>query len=238
MMKSLIWILAIWALFIFLLIYAINFNWLSSYTLNYQMASLLKRIFLSPIWILVFCSWQFSHYLWDLKNSIAFVFVILYVIAFVLSHCNTVLVTISKIRATFLTKDFIAMNPRLSINKRAVTKRQNSKTKSKNLLMYIRKRIDEAEDLYEILVSISFFLFSCLSIIIYIFRSVKKNLVYATKFPLISSLIIYPKSWFLKTWSNVPLRSINWIPASFFSFLNSYTLYTKINIILIINLSF
>lgn len=94
----------------------------------------------------------------------------------------------------FLTDNPKAMNPRLSTNEKAITKRRNSETKSKTLLIYIKKRIGKTEDLYKIPISFSVSLISCLLIIIRNFRLVRKDLVYTTKFMLIPSSIMYLKS--------------------------------------------
>lgn len=202
------------------------------------MAFLLNRIFLSFTWILVSCNSQFSRCLWDLKNNMASVLAILYITAFVLPHCNTVLTIFSRIRAMSLIKNPKTINPRSSTNEKAITKGQNSEIESKTLLMYIIKKIGKARDLYRIPVSISFFLFLCPSIIIWIFRLIRKDFVYATKFLLISSSIIRLKSWCFETWSKTPLTSINKALASFFSSHDFDTLYTKTNITSIADLFF
>ena len=63
---------------------------------------------------------------------------------------------ISKIRVMFLIETLEIRNPRLLINEKAITKVQNFKTKSKTILIYIRKSIGKVENSCEI--SASFFL--------------------------------------------------------------------------------
>ena len=101
-----------------------------------------------------------------MKNSIASVFAVFYVTTFDLPYYNIVLAIIFKARAIFLTKNFKAINFGISTNKKAIIEEQNFETKSKTLLIYIRKRISLVENLYGISVSISLFLFLCLSLII------------------------------------------------------------------------
>lgn len=66
----------------------------------------------------------------------------------------------------FLIEDSEPMNLRSSSNEKTITEKQNSETKLKTSLIYIKKRINKMRDLYAIRVSISFSLFSCPSIII------------------------------------------------------------------------
>lgn len=90
----------------------------------------------------------------------------MYIPAFVLPYCNTVLVNFFIVRAMFLTKSLEAKNLRSSSNERDVTKVQDSETKLKTLLIYIKKKISEVGDPCEILISIflSLFLYSSITI--------------------------------------------------------------------------
>lgn len=59
----------------------------------------------------------------------------------------------------FFTKNFEAINPKLSIKKKNVTKRQDSETELKIPLIYNKKRIDKVGDPFGISISISLTLF-------------------------------------------------------------------------------
>lgn len=133
--KVLIWILTARVFLIFLLVYGINFNWLSSQASNHWMVSLLNIIFLFSILILVSRSDLFSRYWYDLEKSTASIFAISYITTFASPNCKTILATFSKIRVISLTKDPKIINPKLSTNKKDVTKRQASKIESKTLFI-------------------------------------------------------------------------------------------------------
>lgn len=166
------------------------------------------------------------------------VFVLSYIIAFVLSYYNIFLTIFCYIRTIFLTKNLEIINLKSSINERDIIKGQNFEIISKTLLMYIKKRIDKVKDLYKTPVFISLSLFLYLSIKIRIFESKRKNLIYTIKSWSISSLIICLRNYFLEIWSNTFLKFIIRALVSFFSFYNSYIIYTKINIISITDLFF
>lgn len=212
--KPLIWILAVYALLILSLIYDINFNWLSSQTPSHLVAFLLKILFSLPTLILVSRCYLLSRWQCDLENSTVFVLEVSYVTALVLPHSKTVVTTVHKVWTISVTDVPKAINPRSSANDKDVTVRLFSIIVSNTPLIYIRKKMGETDDPWEMPVSISLSLLSYLLMTNWISRSVKKDLVYATRSLSISRLIICVGSCSFKTWSNAPLTFINKAPAS------------------------
>ncbi len=84
------------------------------------MASLLNIIFSFPTLILVSRSCLLNCWRCDLENSTASVLDVSYVTAFVTPHSKTVLATVFKVRAIFLTEVPEAINPKSSTNDRDV----------------------------------------------------------------------------------------------------------------------
>lgn len=92
--------------------------------------------------------------------------------------------------------------------------------------IFIKNRIDNASNSYEMSMCIFFFLLSYALMTNWIFQLLRKDFDYATKSQSISRSIMHFKNWFFEIWSNMLLTSIIRYRLAFFKtiFLALYTL--------------